>query len=372
MDRPILNPQIDPLLLPFLQTTDEAETQLRLDRLIDLAAPTIKKITRWSQDPEDAFQDTAQRLVEQLRNFKADPEGRAIGNYFHYVKVVASHVAKGQLRDSRRPRRSLVDALRYVLKNNPRFELWEGENREGLCGLAAWRHQPVIVTRSARLLELLDNSYRFGEVVLPTCDLQSLNHGELLDEIFKWVGHPIRYKDLARIVSELKLAKDFPPIVGTGENEGRPLSEILPAAGPLPDELAEWSEFLGQLWVEIEQLPRMQRLAYLLNFTAGEGQLELFRIYGVVSIRGIGAALQLTDDQFVRVWPELPLSDEERRRAEAATSYDEKFMRLWLHLPLTDATLAKILGTERQKVINLRKAAGNRLSRRLAHRGQAG
>ena len=82
-------------------------------------------------------------------------------------------------------------------------------------------------------------------------------------------------------------------------------------------------------------------------------------------------SLQLTEDQFSRVWPELQLTPEERHKAEALSSYDEKFALLWRHLPLTDLMIAKLLGTERQKVINLRKAAGARLSRRLAHRSRA-
>jgi hypothetical protein len=45
---------------------------------------------------------------------------------------------------------------------------------------------------------------------------------------------------------------------------------------------------------------------------------------------------------------------------------------LWRSLPLTDLMIAKLLKTERQKVINLRKAAGARLSRRLAHRSRSG
>src|SRR5678815_2843648 len=108
--------QIDPSLVPFLQTADEAEARLRLDLLIDLAAPIIRKITSWSCDPEDAFQETAQQLIEHLWNLRTDPATRAITSYFHYVKVVASHVAKGQLREKHPQRRSLVDSLRYVLK----------------------------------------------------------------------------------------------------------------------------------------------------------------------------------------------------------------------------------------------------------------
>jgi RNA polymerase sigma factor (sigma-70 family) len=372
MDGQALTHKIDPLLLPFLQTTDEAEAQFLLDRLIESAAPMIKKVTSWRQDPEDAFQETAQRLIEQLWGFKANPDSKAISNYFHYVKVIASHVAKGQLRDRHRRRRSLTDALRHVLKGSPHFELWEDENRGRLCGLAAWRHQPVSFTRSARLSQLLDHPDVFGELVSMGRDAQSLGHAELMNEIFQWVDHPIRYDDLVRIVCELKRVGEDAAVIWTGEDDERSMGEQLPDAGPRPDEVAEWSEFLRRLWAEIEQLPVFQRIAYLLNFTAGECQLELFLVYGVVSLRGIGAALQLTADQFERMWPELRLTDEERRKAEALTSYDEKFALLWRSLPLTDLMIAKLLKTERQKVINLRKAAGARLSRRLAHRSRSG
>jgi hypothetical protein len=363
--------KIDPLLLPFLRTIDEAEERLQLSRLIELAAPMIKRVTDYSQDPGDAFQESAQRLIERLWDLKMDPDGKAIGNYFHYVKVVASHVVKGQLRDKHRQRRSLMDALRHVLNGNPDFELWEDENRERLCGLVAWRYQPVSFMRSARLSQLLDHPHIFGEAALIDRDAQSMSHAELLSEIFRWVGHPVRYDDLVWIVRTLKRIEDFTSIDRVDGEDERSREELLPDVGPLPNEAAEWREFLGQLWAEIEQLPNFQRIAYLLNFTAGDGQLELFWAYSVVSVRRIGSALQLTADQFGRAWLELGMTDEEQRKAEALTSYDEKFALLWQYLPLTDVMIAKILVTERQKVINLRKAAGDRLSRRMAHHSRA-
>jgi hypothetical protein len=166
----------------------------------------------------------------------------------------------------------------------------------------------------------------------------------------------------------LKRIEEFTPIAEADQQEGRPLSELLEDAGRLPDEEAEWREFLQRLWGEIEQLPPLQRIAYLLNFTAADGQLELFWIYGVATIRRIGDILQMTEDHFARLWSELELSEQDRRRAESLTSPDERFAMLWQHLPLADASIARMLGTERQKVINLRKAAGDRLSRRMTRR----
>jgi hypothetical protein len=194
------------------------------------------------------------------------------------------------------------------------------------------------------------------------CDPAYARHVDLLKSLFQWIGHPIRFEQMTKIVCGLKQVDDLSPVNG-GEVAGRALSEWLPDNRRRPDEQAEWEEFLGRLWAEIERLPRLHRLAYVLNFTAADGQLELFWIYGIASIRRIGAALQITEEQFARVWPALPLDDEVRRGTGFCRNYDAKFAALWRYLPLTDAAIACLIGTERQKVINLRKAAGNRLSR---------
>jgi hypothetical protein len=177
----------------------------------------------------------------------------------------------------------------------------------------------------------------------------------------------MRFDELVRVVCDLKGIEDPSPIFDD-EEEGRRLSDWLTDKGPRPDEQAEWREFLERVWAEVEQLPRFQRLAYLLNFTAADGELDLFWAYGVATIRRIGGALQLTEEQFARLWPELSTDPDEHRRARALRSYDERIALLWQYLPLSDKVIARMLDTERQKVINLRKAAGSRLSRRLAHR----
>ena len=353
--------RIDPLLLPFLRTADEQEARQHLDRLIARAAPGIARVTRSSRTPEDAFQEATYRVVKHLRQLRAYRNGNAIGNYLHYVQVVASRVVKGQVRLEHPKHRSLVDGLRHVLKSEPSLEAWESDGNK-LCGLAPWRDQQPGRTHSERLTRLLDEPRMFVDAVSPGCDPVNVSHVDLLKQLFEWIGHPIRFDELTKIVGGLKRIEDLSPVAG-GEVAGRGLSEWLADNRRRPDEDAEWGDFLERLWAEIEQLPRLHRLAYLLNFTAGDGQLELFWIYGVASIRRIGAALQITEVEFARVWPLLTLNDEMRQRARTCESYDDKFAVLWQHLPLTDAAIACLLRTERQKVINLRKAAGDRLSR---------
>ena len=87
MDGRESNTQIDPTFVLFLQTADEAEARLRLELVVDLAAPIIWKVTSWSRDPEDAFQETVQRLIEHLWDLRTDPGTRAITAIFITSKL---------------------------------------------------------------------------------------------------------------------------------------------------------------------------------------------------------------------------------------------------------------------------------------------
>jgi len=360
--------RIDPLLLPFLHTADEREARQHLDRLIAHAAPGIATITKCSRTPEDAFQEATFRVVRHLQQLRAHSNGNAIGNYLHYVQVVASRVVKGQVREEHPRRRSVVDALRHVLKSEPALASWESGGHR-LCGLVLWRDRQAGRVHSERLTRLLDEPRTFADSVSSECDPVSLSHAELLTRLFEWIGHPVRFDEITKIVCGLKQIEDLSPVEG-GEVAGRAFSEWLPDKRRRPDEDAEWKEFLERLWAEIERLPRLHRLAYLLNFTAADGQVELFWLYGVASVRRIGAVLRLTEAEFERAWPALKWNEEMVQRARACETYDEKFAVLWQHLPLTDSCIASVLGTDRQKIINLRKAASDRLSRLIA-RGES-
>jgi len=355
---------MDPILLPFLRAGDEREARRHMDQLIAHAAPGIARIARSSRAPEDAFQEAAHRVVRQLREIRMCRNGNAIGNYLHYVQVVASRVVKGELRQEHPRRRSLVDALRHALNREPSLASWESD-RQRICGLAAWRDQRPSQRSCDRLTQLLEQPRAFADVVSVDRDPATLDCTELLKRLFDWIGSPIRFDQAIRIIGGLMRIEELSP-VSVSEMSGRRLCEWLPDQRRRPGEQAEWSGFLERLWIQIAQLPRLHRLAYLLNFTAADGQLELFWIYGVVSIRQIGAALEISEEQFARAWTLLELSDRTWGFVRACGTYSEKFAVLWQHLPLTDTAIAGMLGMERQKVINLRKAAGDRLSRLMS------
>ena len=122
------------------------------------------------------------------------------------------------------------------------------------------------------------------------------------------------------------------------ELERNPLEQI-----PDPASLEEktltalyFEQFVKALWPEIRMLPLKQRWALLLHFEKDE--VMAFVQQGCCSLR-----------QFAEVLETSP----------------EEFAQWFGQLPLPDATLAARLGLTGRQVINLRKCARERLSRRL-------
>ncbi len=355
--------QLDPLLRPFVEAQDEDLAAARLAELLTFVTPAIKKIVGRSQAPEDDLQEAMQQLIGVLWACRCQPQQQAIGDFQRYAAVVAAHVCRRRLRAEHPAYHTLKASLRHTFRNDARLALWEAREREWVCGVAELRGRADVDFSSPRLTSLLHQPTAYDEEILPGQDAQRVPQAELLYALFAWVGHAVNFDQLVRIVFELRRLEDLTPVSSDEDAEARPLSEVLPALSPLPEAESQWRQFLAKLWAEIEQLPPLQRIAYLLNFTAGEGALEIFWLHGVASVRRIGTAVQLTEEQFARVWQELTPAASGQAQWQ---SYDEKFALLWRHLPLNDQVIARLLGTERQKVINLRKAAGDRLARRLA------
>ncbi len=350
--------ELDPLLLPFVEAIDEAAAGACLEDLLAHASPTIKKIVSRN---EDDYQESLQQIIKALWQCRDNPRQYAIGDLQRYVAVTASHVTRRHWRAERPAYHALRESLRHTLRSDARFALWEGTGREWLCGLAASRE--IQQTSSSRLAQLMQQPLAYDEAILPGRDAQRVAQAELLDAIFAWLGHAISFDALTKIVFALRRIEESTPIPNSDDEDARSWIDTTPDNEPRPDKEAEWRQFLEKLWSEIEQLPPLQRIAYLLNFTAGNGSLEIFWAYGVASLRRIGETVMLTNEQFARAWAEDEALSEQAKRL---TGYDQKFALLWRCLPLNDQTIARLIGTERQKVINLRKAAGDRLARRLA------
>jgi predicted DNA-binding protein (UPF0251 family) len=103
----------------------------------------------------------------------------------------------------------------------------------------------------------------------------------------------------------------------------------------------EHLQLVARVWKEIGELPVRQRIALLLNLLDVDGDPVVF-LFPVTSVATM------------------------RQIAEAVEMKAEEFAALWNRLPLEDAEIALLLGVTRQQVINLRKSARERLTRRMA------
>ncbi len=162
-----------------------------------------------------------------------------------------------------------------------------------------------------------------------------------LRALFDWVGHPLPFDDLVRIVVDLCEIQEDGTAPGSADGDGAvdPVEYGVRVESDVVTEVAH-RLFLQRVWNEVCQLPSAQCAALLLNLRDAQE-------------RGVLALIPLTDV--------APF----RQIAEALGMAAEDLTVLWKDLPLDDATIAERLGLERQQVINLRKAARARLARRL-------
>jgi hypothetical protein len=337
---------MDDLLLPFIEASDEEQSDRCLARLIEEhAGPIVRQVLGSSlrldlaaarsptQDAGDLFNDIVVNLLLRLRRIKTDPAREAIADFRGYVATTAYHACHLYLRQ-KYPRRSrLKNRLRYLLDHDADFALWVSEASGMLCGLAAWRDTETLAP--GRLLEEIRQDPRawIEAVGLTDVGLDRASLAVLLKALFRWAGRSLRLDDLVGVVAELCRERDRPD---------EPLEEVRDLAGPQLslETVLEQRHTLGLLWQEVCQLPPRQRTALLLNLRDARG-------------RDLVSLLPFTRTATIE------------QIAEAAGVAPEEFARLWNDLPLDDAAIANLLGATRQQVINLRKCARERLERRI-------
>lgn len=357
MDERDSNPESDSLLLPFLLAKDKAEAQARLSELIALVTPGVITATKRCRSHEDACQNVLTHLTEKLWSLKNDPYGEPIKDFPHYAIRTAANARRKEQRIEHWQWNGLKDQLRHVLTNDRRFALWNGEDQKQLGGREEWRGQPLPTNCDERLLRLLADPLECEDALLGGRDAQRLKPAELLEAIFAWVQHPIEFNDLVNLIFALRRLEK-----SSGDRVKEPVDLNTPEAE------ARLRELLKHLWVAVETLEEPnRRAAYLLNFSLEEYGIEVFPFYGIASIRRIGAALQLSDEQFESAWAEL--EKQARYCAQQLRSYDEKFALLWQYLPLKDKVIAKMLGTRPMAVTGLRWVTRIYLRHHLAARG---
>jgi len=344
----------DALLLSYLRAEDETEAHQLLTELVsEHAAPLVRKIVGHKlrvplhnsaggghlvEDAEDVCGEALLRLVARLRELKDDArEERPINDFRGYVATIAYHLCHEYLRRKYPRRHGLKNKLRYVLSRDPNFAIWEGRDRQPLCGFEAWQSAQPLPSHvePARLQDA------GAQETLGCGDARQVALPDLLKAIFEKTNAPVELDALVDFVAGLTGVKDEPAQAKREGAEGEP-EVAVPAPSAVADIAAatERHMYLARLWEEIKELPPRQRTALLLNLSDAHGSsyTELLALLGVASARQIAEAL------------EIPLAE---------------FAGIWNDLPLDDRVIAARLDLSRQQVINLRKSARERLARRM-------
>lgn len=311
----------DPILTPLLDSPDAAARQRALEAILEHVQPVVARVlSRYrapgfsKEDAEDLAATINLRVVRRLQEItNEDP----ILRLDDYVAAVAYNVVYGFLRRRYPERTRLKNRLRYLFERDDRFALWESGG-DVVCGLAEWR----------------GSAPEQPEVELSTASAAMLDRGSpanALLALFASEG-PLRLDDVVRLTVDFWNVVDAARIDAVEDPES---SWRSPAA-----EL-ETREYVAALWREVRALRPTQRAALLMNLrdVKGANGAALLLMSGVATIDEIAEAMGLSAERLSEIWNDLPFDDN---------------------------AIAMSLNISRQQVINLRKAARERLARRMA------
>lgn len=336
--------RIDPLLEPLLLESGDERADELLSSLIDEhAGPVIKGVIRYKlhlnphratqrDEADDLFQEALLQLLARLRQFRDEPGGHPVADLRGMAAVIAHRTCSGWMRRRFPERHALKNRLHYLLTRQRGFALWQDGGGKLLAGFAAWQGRE----KAARLGALSDVEELTAHVrMLKGGRQQALS--DALAAVFKHLGGPVEFDELVSAAATLLGIRDQ-PLESLPEHEDA--SASTPAAESDPAWQIEKRIFLQRLWEELQLLPPNQRAALLLNLkdAGGTGCITLFPATGVATMRQLAGTLEMSADDFARLWNELPLED---------------------------ARIAELLGLTRQQVINARKSGRERLARRL-------
>jgi RNA polymerase sigma factor (sigma-70 family) len=342
--------EIDPLLEPLLLPDGEHVDDL-LSQLIALHAdPVIKRIisyklhlhchqTRGQTDAGDIYQEAIVQLLEALHQLREQPDANPVSDLRGLASVIAHRACSRWMRRQFPERHAFKNRLYYLLTRQRGFALWQNENKKLVAGFAVWQggKNPAA---SGLLERLSDDEGLLARIRLLKTGRQTEQDdwGGTLAAIFDSLGSPVEFDKLVGALAALLQFEDRP--VESIDQLTDAYGFEAPAGGSDAAWQIEKRIFLQRLWDEICLLPPNQRTALLLNLkdTEGGGGIALLPALSIATLHQLSEALEMSAEKLAGMWNELPLED---------------------------ARIADLLQLTRQQVINLRKAARKRLTRRL-------
>jgi RNA polymerase sigma factor (sigma-70 family) len=353
-------PQIDDLLLPFLNAPGEAESNAILEQLIcHHAQPLIQNIIHYklsvapspapfnqdAQEVEDVANEVILRLVRALQECRSSPQEKSIASLRSYVAMMAYNASDEYLRQKYPRRASLKNKIRYLLTHQPGLGLWESPTGKLLCGLPSWQQAKHAAAQIRQLSQIQDELDVFLQKRFRGTETARVKLPELLAALFEFSDSPIEIETLVTWVSEILGIREARFEAITDDTESGNLSSLSTDPRARAEETFDHKARLETVWQEILQLPPRQRTALLLNLRDEEGgsAIVLLPILRIATIQQIAEALELSAEELASMWNDLPLED---------------------------GRIAERLCATRQQVINLRKCARARLARRLQASGK--
>jgi len=337
--------QIDCLLEPLLLMASGEQADEFLSQLIAThAEPVINGIIRYKlhlnsshggaqAEADDLRQEAIAQLLTELQKLRHHPEAHPIGDVRGLAATITYRLCARWVRRQFPERHALRNRIQYLLTRQAGFALWPDESKKLMAGFAAWQGQRSS-TPTSSLRQLPQDEKLLGS--LGSRQPERLN--DLLAAIFNHLGRPVEFDELVKTVAALWQIEDRVP-KSVDEDRGAVRFVLADREADVAWRV-EKRIFLERLWEEVRQLPPPQRAALLLNLRDAEGRgcLALFPATGIATLRQLGESLGLGAEKFAEVWNELPLED---------------------------ARIAELLQLTRQQVINARKSARERLTRRL-------
>jgi hypothetical protein len=323
----INDPRLDRLLRASGSAADDEIERL----IVSVAQPLVTSIllhhsrSSHALAPEDAQDIRAAislRLISRLRALRTSGE-EAIQDFDKYVATLTYNAMNDHLRKAFPARARLKNRLKYTLTHDPRLALWMvGETL--VCGLREWQDRPPVHWDSS-----------FDALGVSRAMLDRNRPAEALAAMLRELGGAAAFESVVAFAARIWHIAD--PVRASMDDAAAV------AAGTRTAEIEE-RQYLERVWREIRELRPMQRKSLLLNLRSEESSnvVSLLLYTGVARFDEIAAALEMTREALAARWNELPLDD---------------------------TRIAALLGVTRQQVINLRKAARQRLTRRTRNIG---
>ncbi len=343
---PGLSARIDPLLESLLPPISHDEARSVLSRLIAAhAEPVIKGIIRYKlhlsyhdasgqADADDLCQEAVLQLLAELQKFGYRPDAHPIGDFRGLAAVITYRACSRWMRRRFPERHALANRLHYLLTRQKGFALWQSARRKLIAGFAAWQGQNQAA--SEECFRQVSGDEKLLTEICASGGTQT-RIGPAVAAIFNRLGCPLEFDKLVSLVAALLPVRErrTEPI-----DQGEDAMTFAAYPQPDPSWQLEKRVFLQRLWEEVRRLPLNQRTALLLNLkdADGGGCIALFPATGVASIRQLAETLDISAERLAELWNELPLPD---------------------------SRIAELLNVRRQHVINARKSARERLTRRL-------